>query len=107
MAYHIFGRSIDPAQNKTCDKWCDVVSGIILKSDLRQNTGKFGNLQYYERYREILVLKETNIDITKFEIEPWYQFNLFGFRLWQILVVFSIAVSYIIVKRHRTKPIEF
>ncbi|MGQ9515307.1 MAG: hypothetical protein ACUVTL_09740 [Thermoproteota archaeon] len=107
MAYHLLGRSVDPAQNQTWEKWCDVVSGVVLKSDLRQSRGTFGNLQYYERYREILVLKEANFDITKFEAEPWYQFNFYGIRLWLILIGIGAVLSYLIVKRLRTKPIEF
>jgi hypothetical protein len=106
-AYHLLGKSGDASQNQTWDRWCDVVSGIVLKSDLRQYRGKFGNLQFYERYREILVIREANFDITRFEPEPWYQFNFYGFRLWMILIGVGAIVVYFIVKRLRSKPIEF
>ncbi|MBO3802868.1 MAG: hypothetical protein JTT11_03180 [Candidatus Brockarchaeota archaeon] len=106
-AYHLVGKSGDASQNQTWEKWCDVVSGVTLKSDLRHYRGNFGNLQYYERYREVLVIREASFDVTRFEAEPWYQFNFYGFRLWMILAVVGAVAAYLVVKRLRTKPIEF
>jgi hypothetical protein len=109
-AYHLLGKGFDlndKGQNMTWDRWCDTSSGVVLRSDLREDGGTFGNLQYYERYREILTIREANFDITKFEEEPWYAMSFYGLPLWAIILILgAVAVVYVIIRR-RNKPIQF
>jgi hypothetical protein len=109
-AYHLLGNGFDlndQGQNMTWDRWCDISSGVVLKSDLRQYGGTFGNLQFYERYREILTIREANFDITKFEEEPWYQMSFYGIPLWAIIIGIAALVAFLLIQRLRKKPIEF
>jgi hypothetical protein len=106
-AYHLLGTSGDASTNQTWDRWCDITSGIVLKSDLRQYSGQFGNLQYYESYREVLVIKEANFDVTHFEEEPWYQMSFYSIPLWVIILGITAVVAFLLIQRRRTKPIEF
>jgi len=106
-AYHLQGRAGDQSQNSTWDRWCDTSSGVVLKSDLRQYSGTFGNLRFYETYRETLTIREANFDVTKFEEEPWYQMSFYGIPIWAIILLFAALVTIYVIKRRMTKPIEF
>ncbi|MGQ9514695.1 MAG: hypothetical protein ACUVTL_06570 [Thermoproteota archaeon] len=105
--YHLQGKGGGSSSNSTWDRWCDVSSGVVLKSDIRQYSGTFGNLRYYEVYREKLTIRDANFDITKFEIEPWYQMSFYGIPLWAIILLFVAIVMIYVIKRRREKPIEF
>lgn len=109
-AYHLFGKGFDlndQGQNMSWDRWCDVSSGVVLKSILQEDGGTFGNLRFYERYREVLTIREANFDITKFEEEPWYQMSFYGIPIWIIILgLAAIAVIYVIRRRMR-RPIKF
>jgi len=106
-AYHLRGKGGDQSSNTTWDRWCDTSSGVVLKSDIRQYSGTFGNLRYYEVYHETLTIREANFDITKFEQEQWYQMSFYGIPLWAIIALFAAIIVVYVVRRRREKPIDF